>query len=144
MTRAFFAAILCLAAPAALAETIACPDLSAAAQVGSCPTPQELKWGFTGYCSDNARMTDKDAVTCTSIEEYKKLKDVALWEAGEFQGYLHCSLPAATVKASKPSGVKVDRAGTMNRVTCSYDNDVALSWRTRKSCRAEGTTAVCE
>ncbi len=144
MTRALLAALLAAVAAPAAAETIACPDLSSAAQVGSCPTEQELKWGYTGYCSDNARMYDKDGDTCVSLENYKALKDVALWEAGEFQGYLSCSLPAATVKASKAAGVTVDRAGTMTRVTCSYDNGLRLSIRTRQTCRAEGGAAVCE
>ncbi|MGE5545883.1 MAG: hypothetical protein ACM33T_03225 [Solirubrobacterales bacterium] len=138
------AALLAASATAALAETVSCPELAAATQVGTCATPEELKIGFTGYCSDNARMYDKDSVTCASLDNYRKLKDVALWEAGEFQGYLTCTVPADTLRAGKATGISVAKDGAMTRVLCRYDNGATLALRTKKSCKVEGDRAECE
>ncbi len=47
-------ALLVAALPVA-ATTVACPDLAAAAQVASCPAEEELRYTFTGYCSDDGK-----------------------------------------------------------------------------------------
>ncbi len=139
------AAILCLIAGPVLAGDVNCPDRSTVIQVGNCPTEDELKIGFNGYCSDNARMYDKDnGDTCVTYDNYKKLKDIALWEAGEFQGYLHCSRSAEAHKAAKLFGVKVLRTGKLTRVVCAYDDGEEMTLRTRAECSAEGNKAVCK
>lgn len=135
--------VLSLVALPALAGEVTCPDLATVQQVGTCSTEQELKWGFTGYCSDNQRMYDKEDGTCLSLEHYKKIKDVSLWEAGEFQGYLHCSLPPETIKASKFKHMGAIRIGAMTRVVCTYDNGLDLTYRTKGACKVEGDKAVC-
>ena len=91
-----------LGATAAHAEALACPTLSTATQVQPCPTEDELKHTYTGYC-DNARLYGRDVLTCASFENYKEVKNVALWEAegGKFDGYLSCNVDAASIKASR-------------------------------------------
>lgn len=129
----------------ASAETLSCPDLSQAIQVGTCPTEAELEYSFTGYCSDNSRMMDKD-ITCTDIALYRKIKDNSLWEAGEFHGYLSCEQSEAQIRAAKPVSIKVGKAlGTMARVACTYDNGEVMAIRTRQTCKPSGPTSVtCE
>ncbi|MBI3445563.1 MAG: hypothetical protein HY055_09435 [Magnetospirillum sp.] len=138
------AVFLSLVSLPALAGEVLCPDLGAAVQVGSCASEAELKWGFTGYCGDNARLYDKDDQICLSPENYNKVKDVSLWEVGEFQGYLHCSLSPATVKASKFQSLGIIRTGSMTRVVCSYDNGLDLTYRTKAVCATQGDKAVCK
>lgn len=124
----------------AFAETISCPDLAQAVQVGACPSEEELRYTYTGYCSDNARMYDMKDDVCSSFENYRRLKNVVLWESkdGAFSGYLSCDLQAAQVKAAPVATLAVSRKGNMTRVVCSYGDGVALSHRTKQSCRAEG------
>jgi hypothetical protein len=124
----------------AIAETISCPDLAQAVQVGTCPSEDELRYTYTGYCSDNARMYDMKDDVCSSFENYRKLKNVVLWESGDgaFSGYLSCDLQASTVKAAPVATLAVARKGNMTRVVCTYGDGVILSHRTKQSCRAEG------
>lgn len=49
----------------AMAAAVACPDLATAVQVGACPAEEELKYTFTGYCSDDARAYKGDTDVCT-------------------------------------------------------------------------------
>ncbi|MDO8605261.1 MAG: hypothetical protein Q7R40_01875 [Phaeospirillum sp.] len=143
MIRRFAFALCVLSAPA-FAGDVACPDMAAAVQVGACPTEEELNWGYTGYCGDNARLYDKEGDTCVNPENYRKLKDVSLWEAGEFQGYLHCSLAPEAHKASKPAGIAIRKAGKITRVTCSYDGGQEMTLRTRAECTQTGDKASCK
>jgi len=136
--------VLSLVALPAVASEVTCPDLAAIAQVGTCASEPELKLGFTGYCSDNQRLYDKEDGTCLSFDHYKKVKDVSLWEAGEFQGYLHCSQPAEAIKASRYKHMGAIRIGAMTRVVCTYDNGIDLTYRTKASCAVEGDKAVCK
>lgn len=130
----------CSAIPAA-AETVACPDLSTAVQVGACPSEDELQFTFTGYCSDNARIYNwHEETVCTQYELYRKLKNVVLWEAknGDFQGYLSCDLPADRIKAAKPTGIEVSKLGRMTRVACGYGDGITFAHRTKAQCKVEG------
>ncbi|WP_096700676.1 hypothetical protein [Magnetospirillum sp. 15-1] len=136
--------VLSLISLPALAAEVTCPDLSAAQQVGACASEQELKWGFTGYCGDDQRLYGKAEDTCLSEEHYRKVKDVSLWEVGEFQGYLHCSKPAETIRSSKFKSIGAIRIGSMTRVVCSYDNGLDLTYRTKAPCSVEGGKAVCK
>jgi hypothetical protein len=82
--RSSLIAVALLVGPATTAakgETLFCPDLAAAVQVGACPSEEELRYTFTGYCSDNARLYDPDTVTCSDYKHYRRLKNVALWES---------------------------------------------------------------
>ena len=134
-------AILLTFGPPAWAETLSCPDMSQAVQTGSCPTKAELEYGFTGFCSDNARMMDKDTI-CNDFEKYRELKDNARWETGEFHGYLSCALKPEQIRSAKAVSVAVGRAGTIQRVACTYDNDTVMAARTRTVCTPNGATSV--
>ncbi|MEF8711944.1 MAG: hypothetical protein V5B38_25345 [Candidatus Accumulibacter propinquus] len=103
MKSSTIACLLVLASAAAdsSAETLSCPSLATAVQVGSCPSEAELKYSFNGYCSDNRRMYEHDAALCTDYQDYRKVKNVAQWESadGAFTAYVSCDLAAARCKA---------------------------------------------
>ena len=124
----------------ALAETINCPDLAQAVQVGACPSEEELRYTYTGYCSDNARMYDMKDDVCSSFQNYRMLKNVVMWESGDgaFSGYVSCDLPVARVKAASIATIAVARQGSMTRVVCTYGEGVVFSHRTKQACRPEG------
>lgn len=129
-----------LASSSAMADALTCPDLSTAMQVGSCPTEQDLKYTHIGYCSDNRRLYDKETGPCANYQDYRRLKNVALWEAGNsaFHGYLSCDLAPATIKAAKTAHIEVRTQGKITRVVCHYEGGITLTHRTRAECRVEG------
>lgn len=122
------------------AETIACPDPAKAVQVATCPSEDELKYTFTGFCSDDRRAYARDTDTCSSYENYRKVKNVALWESadGAFQAYLSCDLPADALRRLKPVGISVSRQGKLTRIACSYDEKVTFTYRTKAACKVQG------
>ena len=132
-------ALLSLALPAALlanpaqAETVSCPALSAAVQVAACPTDAELQYTFLGFCGDNARLYGRDTFTCASFENYKEVKNTALWESanGAFSGYLSCNVEAASIHVSKAVKMTSEKKGTLTRLICDYQNDQRLVMRTK-------------
>lgn len=136
-------ALALLALPtAALADTVACPDLTTAVQVATCPSEDELRHTFTGFCSDNARIYNwNEESVCTDYSLYRRLKNVALWEAkgGDFQGYVSCDLPKEQVKAAKPTKIAVVAKGKLTRVVCSYSGDISFAYRTKAQCKVEGS-----
>lgn len=119
------------------AATVACPELATARQVASCPAEEELKYTFTGYCSDDGKAYRGATDVCTDYQAYRKLKNVALWESadGNFNAYVSCDLPPATVKAARVSAVKVGKQGKLTQLVCSYGDGLAFTWRTRAECR---------
>ncbi|MDR2239804.1 MAG: hypothetical protein LBE33_05115 [Zoogloeaceae bacterium] len=122
------------------AETLACPDPATAVQVGVCPAEEELRYTFTAYCADDARMYGKDKETCASFEDYRKLKNIALWESadGVFQAYISCDLPANTLKTLKPASIALSRQGKLTRLACVYPEDVVFTYRTKATCAVRG------
>lgn len=122
------------------AGDIVCPSLAEAVQVATCPSEDELRYTFTGYCADNARMYGQDKETCASFDSYRKLKNIALWESadGEFQAYLSCDLVPAGIKAAQVRRVAVGKAGKLTRVACEYGDDIVFAHRTRAQCRVAG------
>ncbi|MBI4755360.1 MAG: hypothetical protein HY778_08085 [Betaproteobacteria bacterium] len=124
----------------ALADTLACPDPATAVQVATCPSEEELKHTFIGYCSDNARMYARDTDTCTRYENYRRLKNVALWESqdGAFQAYVSCDLPAGALKTLKPAAIAVTRQGKLTRLACSYPEGIVFTHRSRAQCKVQG------
>jgi hypothetical protein len=123
----------------ALAATVTCPDLVKAVQVASCPAEEELKYTFTGYCSDDGKAYRGETDVCKDYQLYRKLKNVALWESGDgvFSAYVSCDLPPAVVKGAKVSGIKLVRQGKINQFACSYGEGLSFSYRTREECRIE-------
>jgi hypothetical protein len=130
---------------AAWAEQVSCPDLSQAVQVGDCPSEEQLKYSYAGYCSDDARMYDKDnGNTCVTLEDFKKLKNHALWETGDFQGYLHCGRTPEQTRALKLTEVKVAPAGKLTRVVCTYEDGAQMVLRTRRACTQVEGKITCD
>jgi hypothetical protein len=126
---------------AARADNVSCPTLSTAVQVAACPSEDELRVTYIGYCSDDARAYNlADMDTCVNYESYRRRKNVALWEVGDrFQGYLSCDLPADTVRQLKPAGIAVKTQGTLTRVVCTYPQGITFVHRTKEQCTVEGS-----
>ncbi|HRF03748.1 hypothetical protein [Accumulibacter sp.] len=122
------------------AETLSCPKLATAVQVGSCPSEAELKYTFTGYCSDNRRMYEQNTSVCTDYQAYRQLKNVAQWESadGSFSAYLSCDLAAETIKAMPVSKISASKQGQINLLTCNYGEGISFSYRSRQQCTVTG------
>jgi hypothetical protein len=140
MRLTLVAVALLLGATSTVAGTLSCPDPSTAVQVGTCPTEKELQYTYTGYCGDNARLYDKDKITCATYDNYRRAKNVALWESrdGEFHAYLSCDLPKNALKDAKAERVSVNRQGKLTRVVCAYGEDITFVHRAKSECRVEG------
>jgi len=71
VSRAGALSVLLLAALSgtAAAATLVCPDLSAAAQVNACPPDEELKFTYSGFCSDNAKAYANQTDSCIRYED---------------------------------------------------------------------------
>lgn len=124
----------------ALAATVSCPDLKTAVQVGACPAEEELKYTFTGYCSDDAKAYKGETDVCTDYRRYRKLKNVALWESadGVFNAYVSCDLPPEAVKGARASAVRVGKQGKITQLVCGYGEGISFTWRTRAECKVAG------
>lgn len=141
------AGFLCAIASAGLTQAaeIACPDLSNVTQVGACPSEEELKFTFDGYCSDNARMYDKpEEQLCTDYQLYRSLKNYARWETadGEFSGYVSCDPLKHALAQAKPVSIKVNKQGSVTRVICGYDNGATFTYRGKQKCTVSAETAA--
>ncbi len=134
-------------ATAAVAETITCPSLASAVQIATCPAEEEIKFTYSGYCSDNARMYDKpDDQLCTNYALYRSMKNNALWEAGEgrFSGYVSCEPGIKPPGQAKVVSVKLGKQGSVSRMICSYDTGLTFSYRTKATCAiAAGDAEQC-
>ncbi|RPH65252.1 MAG: hypothetical protein EHM83_06860 [Burkholderiales bacterium] len=131
-----------LAVPVA-AETLSCPDLGGARQIAACPTEAELRYTFVGYCSDNARMYDRDPDACDDFEKYRKLKSIALWESagGDFAAYASCDLAPEAFRAARPLRIAAERKGALTRLICDYAGGIRFVHRTRATCKVQGSGA---
>ena len=87
----------------AFAAQHACPDLAAAKQVNACPTEEELKHTYSGFCSDDKKVYGGETDNCMRYADYRAMKNNALWESadGAFDGYVSCDLPKAKLQAMK-------------------------------------------
>ncbi len=145
-TRALFALLLASLSLTASAVTLVCPDLSGAAQVNACPLEEELKYTYNGFCSDTAKAYANQTDSCLRYEDYRAMKNVALWESkdGVFDGYVSCDLPAAQVKTLKPTAMQVETQGKLTKLVCSYANGVNLTYRTKGTCKVDNAQATCD
>ena len=143
---------LFVASPAQ-AQSMSCPGLTDAVQVAACPSEEELRYTFLGFCGDGARLYGGDVLTCATFENYRAAKNYALWESadGQFSGYLSCNVAADTIHASKAQRMHAQRKGNLSRLICDYDNEHRLIHRTKAICKVEAEDcsagecrAVCE
>ncbi len=120
----------------ASAADLTCPDLGTLVQVNGCPTEEELQYTYTGYCSDNAMAYGNKTDPCVRYADYRKLKNLALWESkdGRFDGYVSCDLPLAQWQAAKPTGISLSSQGKVTKLICSYPQGINLTYRTRETC----------
>lgn len=149
--KKLFAAALALSALGTLigganAATLGCPDLSQATQVGACPSEEELQYTFTGYCSDDNKAYRGETDVCTDYQLYRKMKNVALWEAGngQFDGYVSCALPVPAVRAAKPQGLQMFKQGKLSRLVCSYETGFQFTHRTRAQCQVQAAACAAD
>lgn len=135
--------VLLTAALPLAAATVACPDLAKAVQVAACPAEEELRYTFTGYCSDNSRTYKGDSDVCTDYQRYRALKNVALWESadGNFDAYVSCDRPPAQVRAGRVASIRVARQGKITQLVCGYGEGLSFTWRSRTECRIEAAAA---
>lgn len=157
LCRTALSATLMIAAvaalPAAAATTLNCPALDTVKQVAACPTEEELRYTYLGYCGDNARSYDRDEITCATFESYKQFKNIALWESadGRFSGYLDCNVDARTIQAAPARLMRVEERRGINQLICEYEGGHRLVHRTRAQCTVDvaacngpGCSASCE
>lgn len=141
--RILLAVILSTMSLTASAVPLACPDLSAAMQVNACPTEEELKFTYNGFCSDMAKAYANQTDSCMRYEDYRVMKNVALWESkdGVFSGYVSCALPVGKVKALQPTGVQVATQGKLTKLVCAYPEGINLTYRTKGACALDNEKA---
>ena len=144
--RALAAVVLAVLSVTASAATFVCPDLSTAAQVNACPPDEELIFIYSGFCSDNAKAYANQTDSCIRYEDYRAMKNVALWESadGAFDGYISCDLSPAQVKALKPAGITLEKQGKLTKLVSSDDKGIRLTHRTKANCTVANAPATCD
>lgn len=127
----------------AAAAPLACPDLAAARQVNACPSEEELKHTYSGFCSDDKKAYAGETDNCMRYNDYRAMKNTALWESadGAFDGYVSCDLPSGGLKALRVTGMKVAKQGSITKVVCAYPDKVTLTYRTKAVCKIEDDKA---
>jgi hypothetical protein len=120
----------------ASAAALVCPDLAGASQVNACPAEVELRYTYSGFCSDAAKAYANQTDSCLRYEDYRAMKNVAMWESagGVFDSYVPCGLPPAEVKGLKATGMKVLVQGKLTKLVCSYPQDINFTYRTKGAC----------
>lgn len=128
-----------LALPAARAATMSCPELDTAVQVGACPAEEALQSAFTGRCGGGDVTAKDDPDVCSDYLRYRKLKNVARWEAadGVFNADLSCDLPTLGVRQARVAAVKLVKQGKITLLVCNYADGVSFIRRTRAKCQLE-------
>lgn len=143
--RSLVAALLNLAALAlaisgapVAAANFFCPSVTKVVQVGTCPSEEDLRYTYHGFCSDNQRMYDRKTEGCIDYRQYREMKNTSLWESadGEFQAYLSCEAPASKRAAARAVKVAVSTKGGITQVVCTYDQGFSFTRRSRDRCTA--------
>lgn len=142
LSLALIVASLSLSAAAA---QFSCPDLAGAVQVNACPSEDELKFTYNGYCSDNAKAYANQTDSCIRYEDYRAMKNTSRWESkdGEFDGYVSCDLPVSQFKSLKATGMKVVQQGKLTKLVCAYPQGVNFTYRTKQTCVVQNDKATC-
>jgi hypothetical protein len=102
---------------AATAGTLSCPDLAKAVQVNACPTDDELRTTYSGFCSDSAKAYANQTDSCIRYEDYREMKNVAMWESkdGVFSSYVSCNLPARQGQGEQGHGNERAASGQIDQ-----------------------------
>ena len=134
---AFSAITLAMFSQVWAGNTIPCPDVFEATQIGGCPEEDNLKHMFKVSCGFERDPTAKKPELCDSYAEFKRRKNTALWESsdGEFMGHVTCATPAAEIKGSKLISVAVSQKNGLYKVSCNYQGGIKLTLRTHNVCR---------
>ncbi len=127
----------------ALAAEYSCPDLGQAGPVNSCPGEEELRYTYTGFCSDNSKVYGKETDACPRYEDYRAMKNTVLWESqdGAFSGYVSCDMQPEQLAGVRASSMQVVKQGTLTKLVCSYPRGISLSLRTKGSCTIQDSPA---
>lgn len=127
---------LLLASFASHAQTLSCPQPEQLRQVNACPTEEQMRAHFNGFCSENSNAYQGKTGPCTDYQEFRRLKNTALWESadGAFDGYLSCETPVSSIQKSNLTRMLATQKGSITAVMCLYGSDVVLTHRTRKTC----------
>lgn len=127
---------LLLASFASHAQTLSCPQPEQLRQVNACPTEEQMRAHFNGFCSENTTAYQGKTGPCTDYQEFRRLKNTALWESadGAFDGYLSCETPVSSIQKSNLTRMLATQKGSITAVMCLYGSDVVLTHRTRKTC----------
>jgi len=143
LTRTLAQIALFVLPMAAVAQPLSCPTPAMWVQVAPCPSADQLRLSYIGYCSDNRRLYAADRDTCSSEENYLRLKNVARWESadGAFEGYLSCEPSAGAVASLPAATMSIAREGTVTRVVCRYAEAATLVHRTKARCRLQDAAA---
>ena len=140
LAAVFSSITLAMFSPVWAGNTIPCPDLSEAMQIGDCPVEDELRHMFDKGCGVERDTTAKKPELCDSYAEFKRRKNTALWESsdGEFMGYVSCTTPASEIKSSRPISVAVSQKKGIYKVACNYQGGIKFTLRTLSVCRVPG------
>ena len=148
--RRFGTLALLLAAFTSHAQTLSCPRPEQLRQVNACPTEEQMRAHFNGFCSENSNAYQGKTGPCTDYQEFRRLKNTALWESadGAFDGYLSCDSKNPAIGKSNLTRMLSTQKGSITSVMCLYGSDVVLTHRTRKTCTVPpacaSDTAQCQ
>ncbi|WP_415033857.1 hypothetical protein [Azonexus sp.] len=125
-----------LVMPPASAAEYACPELAKAGPVNACPSEEELRYTYVGYCSDNSKIYGNQTDSCPRYEDFRAMKNTVLWESadGQFDGYLSCDLSPEKLKDVRASRMQVVKQGSLTKLVCSYPQKITLTHRTKGQC----------
>lgn len=131
------------AGPVRAESQIACPELSAAKRVGTCPDATEMRRYWEETCVRQFQESNNPNVPeCARYESFAELKDVALWEVEAsgrlFSGYLACGEKGRKIVGSKPVQVGLECSSKTCNLYCTYQNGFSMALRDAGQCRLPG------
>jgi hypothetical protein len=134
---------LLLTAFASHAQTLSCPQPGQLRQINACPTEEQLRANFHGFCGDDSKAYQGQTGPCSDYQVFRRLKNTALWESadGAFDGYLSCETASPASALPPLSGVRVEKKGPITALVCQYGPDTQLTHRTRKACTVPAACA---
>jgi len=129
--------------PASAETTLTCPRLADAKPVGTCLSEQQLRRQFRAVCGHERAPDAQNPDICDAYAEYDRQKNTTFWESSDdlFDGYLHCGLGPADLKAAKIRFEAISGRGRLTKVVCVYEGDYSLTYRHKGKCRLAGSDA---